>query len=149
MRRWRHFGRTTLLRGKKIRRTSIRSLPWVSGCLLIAVGSGASAQQKYPGQTLPDVSAPRVVPYRPAAPAYRLPATRPPDPATGAERDAQARDLAAQLPLDPATANLQSRLPTDVPGTRRQLGLRVPNGSRIDLRNGQASTPEVINALQH
>lgn len=130
------------------------ALPWAIGGVLLALGGGAWAQ-KYPGQTIPDAPPPRIAPVRPAytppaaPPSYASPSLASPGPSAGAERDPQARELASQLPLDPATANLQSRLPTDVPGTIRRLGLRVPTGGRLDLRNGRASTGEVINALQH
>ena len=146
-------------------------------CCTVAVilampASPAHAQaygQKYPGQTIPDAPAPYdpVLPNAPApSPSYRpaprpipaapplptappLPAAPPGRPLAGGERDPQARELAAQLPLDPATANLQSRLPTDVPGTIRRLQLRVPNGGRVDLRTRPANSQEVIDALRH
>ena len=121
--------------------------PWVLGCLLLA-GTGGAWAQKYPGQTLSDPTL-RVPPPPPRVAPYRQPSFAPPPPQGGAELDPQAQAQASQLPLDPVTANLQSRLPTDVPGTVRQLGLRVPNGSRIDMRGRPVTTPEVINALQH
>ncbi len=142
------FGRTTRLAGI-IPRNSRGVLPWAAGCIVLGLCNPAWAQ-KYPGQTIPDAAPARVAPARPAYVPPSVPPSRvPPAGSAGAERDAQARDLAGQLPLAPATANLQSRLPTDVPGTIRQLGLRVPTGGRLDLRNGGASTAEVINALQH
>ena len=69
-------------------------------------------------------------------------------PVSGAERDLEARQLAGQLPLDPATANLQGRMPGDVRGTVSRLGLRVPNGTRTDLRNQPATREDVINAFR-
>ena len=120
-------------------------------CLVGTVLSFAvpAAAQKYPGETLAPItpSAPRVVPR--SAPAV-LPPPRAAAPMPGnAEPDAQARQLAAQLPLDPGTANLQSQMPADVPGTAGQLGLRVPNGPKADMRGQPVTTPALIDALRH
>ena len=112
--------------------------------------TGGAAAQKYPGQTIPDAGPLYPVPPPPPRIApYRTPSFAPPPPTGGSERDPQAQALAAQLPLDPATANLQGRLPTDVPGTIRRLGLHVPTGGRIDLRGRPVTPPEVISDLQH
>ena len=129
-------------------------MPTRAGWLLagaFVLGAVPAWAQKYPGETIPvgPPPTPRPAPYTP--PAYTPPAPRPMPaaPQAGAERDGEARQLAGQLPLDPGTANLQNRLPADVPGTIRRLGLRTPNGSRTDLRNRPATTGDVINALQH
>jgi len=66
-----------------------------------------------------------------------------------AEHDAEARQLANQLPLDPATANLEGRMPADVRGTTARLGLRTPTGTRTDLRTQPATREDIINALRH
>lgn len=84
----------------------------------------------------------------PAPQAMPQPAAQPAAPA-GAESDAEARQLAQRLPLPPATRDLQNRLPADVLGTERQLGLRRPNGPRVDMRGRTPSPEEIANALAH
>lgn len=130
--------------------------------LLAAVAVIPSAEaQKYRGTTLDDV--PPQQPYTPPpalnrapppAATYtpRQPMPMPNRPAAAAgprESEPEARALADRLPLDPATANLEARNPADLPGTMRQLGLRVPNGSRTDLRSHTPSTRELVDALRH
>ena len=123
---------------------------------IVAVGMLPSLAhaQKYPGTPLqPTPAAPLP---RPQAPMFTPPAPSPapslaPAPLVdaSAERDSDARSLAARLPLDPATANLRNRLPADVAGTIRRLGLRTPNGTRTDLRGQTPTVTEIVNALAH
>ena len=115
-----------------------------------------AAAQKYPGATLDDLSTPR--PYTPPSamprplpvmPRSPAPPTSRPLAAESRESEPDARALADRLPLDPATANLEARNPADLPGTMRQLGLRVPNGPRTDMRSHTPSTRELVDALRH
>lgn len=117
----------------------------------VAFAAHPAASQKYPGITLPDAASPPTEPPRQAyhSPSYTPPAPPPPRPAGPQEADPDARALADQLPLDPATANLNSRLPADVPGVIRSLGLRVPRGPRSDLRSHLPSVREFVDALRH
>ena len=120
-------------------------------CLALLLSAHLSSQglaQKYPGDTLQAIPSPRVPSTPPPARAAPLPSAVP-VPDAAAETDPDARALAARLPLDPLTANLRSRMPADVPGTMRRLGLRPPNGTRVDLRGRTPSKSEIINALVH
>lgn len=135
----------------------IRSCAQAALAILMTLTVHGAQAQKYPGDTIPlapSVPAPRYVapPVAiPPQPAFPAPAPVRPAPQVtlAPEADAQARQLSERLPLDPATLNLQNRLPADVPGTIRRLGLRVPNGTRTDLRNHPATTSEIVNALAH
>lgn len=134
----------------------------VSVCLVATLlHSGPAHAQKVPGSTIPLAPDPVprtiVTPRAPASapPAYTRPALpsaaapQPPAAPVVAEHDAEARQLANQLPLDPATANLEGRMPTDVRGTTARLGLRTPTGTRTDLRTQPATREDIINALRH
>lgn len=108
--------------------------------------------QKYPGITLPDAPAvPRRAPVAPprVAPPSPFAERAPPSAPVPQGNDPDARALADRLPLDPATANLEGRLPADVPATIRSLGLRVPQGARSDRRSRSPSVREFIDALRH
>jgi len=133
-------------------KTKLRLTTWVRMVLsalacATLVSVAAMAQSKYSGPTLN----PTNTPSKPAPPVDRQPVTSPDNatPPANAEADGAARSLAARLPLDPATRDLRNRLPADVPGTIRRLGLREPHGSRVDL-SGRTPTPkEIADALAH
>jgi hypothetical protein len=121
--------------------------------LITAILCNASFAQKYQGDAIPDPSlarpapvVPRPVP-RPAPFAPPSAAALPPQ--APAETDSEAAQLADRLPLDPSTRDLRNQLPPDVPGTIRQLRLRVPNGSRVNLTSHRPSSAEILNALTH
>lgn len=87
--------------------------------------------------------------YAPAQQPKPVTPVAPTAPAAPAERDSQAQQLSQSLPLDPATLNLRNRLPADVPGTERRLGLRVPHGRTTNLEGRNPSTQEITDALVH
>jgi hypothetical protein len=113
-----------------------RWLGWVAAAGLFVAGPAVA--QKYTGSAIP-VTPPVSKPVRPKAAA-------PPPPAP-APLDADAERLARSLPLDPATRDLQDRLPADVPGVERQLGLRPPKGPVTDLRGQVPTPPQIVDAL--
>lgn len=130
----------------------IRTTKWFRTGFLVLfgvtiMGPPAIAQSKNPGTTLSPPSA--ASPY--VAPPVRM-AVPPPAAvfsSADAEADGAARRLAASLPLDPATRDLRNRLPADVQGTIYQLGLRIPHGSRTDLRGHTPTPKEIVDALAH
>lgn len=136
-----------------------RVTPLVFALLSAAAIIPSAHAQKYRGTTLDDV--PPQQPYTPPPALNRAPPpaatyiprqpmpSRPAATAGPRESEPDARALADRLPLDPATANLEARNPADLPGTMRQLGLRVPNGPRTDLRSHTPSTRELVDALRH
>ncbi len=123
-------------------------------CTALA-SAAALAQSKNPGTTLgPSYSAPPS--YTPTPSYSPPPVARPvvPPPVAAAppaspEPDGAARRLAETLPLDPATRDLRNREPADVPGVIRELGLRVPHGTRVDLRGRTPTPKEIADALAH
>jgi hypothetical protein len=110
---------------------------------ILALPSAGLAQKNSGPAPAPPYIPPTAAPMRPVLPP---PVAAPPAPV---EADNSARSLAQQLPLDPATRDLRNRLPADVPGTIRRLGLRVPQGPRTDMRGRTPSAQEVTNALAH
>lgn len=119
--------------------------PLLLGAVASVLLAPAAMAQKYPGPV------PEAMP-RPA-PAYRAPEAMPAPgfPPAPAEPQAGSNPAVEQfsrsLPLDPATRELRDRLPADVPGTQRQLGLREPRGPRLDLRGRTPSPREIADAL--
>jgi hypothetical protein len=106
----------------------------------------ALAQDKYPGDALPETPAGIRPPPAPVAVPRPQAVTAPPIARQGG-RDAAAERLSQQLPLDPATRDLRDRLPADITGTERRLGLRPPGGPVTDLRGRVPSAAEIERAL--
>jgi hypothetical protein len=61
--------------------------------------------------------------------------------------NAAANRISARLPIDPATRDLRDRLPPDIPGLKRRLGLNAPKAAGIDMRGRTPSKSEIVNAL--
>ena len=64
-----------------------------------------------------------------------------------ADANATASRMAGSLPLDPAIRSLRDRLPPDVAGLRRQLGLVAPRTAGTDLRGRTPSKAEILDAI--
>ena len=117
--------------------------------------AAAMAQSKNPGTTLsPDYSpapsySPGSIPTPPPVVHRVVPPPAASTPPTSAEADGSARRLAETLPLDPATRDLRNREPADVHAVIRQLGLREPHGTRVDLRGRTPTPKEIADALAH